>query len=35
MKLILPFPPSVNMYWRHPNKVAFAGKSLISEAVRK
>ncbi|HCT4082574.1 TPA: crossover junction endodeoxyribonuclease, partial [Escherichia coli] len=26
MKLILPFPPSVNTYWRHPNKVAFAGK---------
>ncbi|ENA7071124.1 RusA family crossover junction endodeoxyribonuclease [Escherichia coli] len=35
MKLILPFPPSVNTYWRHPNKVAFAGKSLISEAGRK
>ncbi len=29
------FPPSVNTYWRHPNKVAFAGKSLISEAGRK
>lgn len=26
MKLILPFPPSVNTYWRHPNKGAFAGK---------
>ncbi|EET3970772.1 crossover junction endodeoxyribonuclease, partial [Escherichia albertii] len=24
MKLILPFPPSVNTYWRHPNKGAFA-----------
>ena len=35
MKLILPFPPSVNTYWRHPNKVAFAGKSLISAAGRK
>ncbi|EBI9710538.1 crossover junction endodeoxyribonuclease, partial [Salmonella enterica subsp. enterica serovar Corvallis] len=23
MKLILPFPPSVNTYWRHPNKGAF------------
>ncbi len=35
MKLILPFPPSVNTYWRHPNKGAFAGKSLISEAGQK
>ncbi|ELS2578750.1 crossover junction endodeoxyribonuclease [Escherichia coli] len=35
MKLILPFPPSVNTYWRHPNKGAFAGKSLISTAGRK
>ncbi len=35
MKLILPFPPSVNTYWRHPNKGAFAGKSLISSAGRK
>ncbi|ENI9420055.1 crossover junction endodeoxyribonuclease, partial [Escherichia coli] len=24
MKLILPFPPSVNTYWRHPNKGAFS-----------
>ncbi|EPX8647160.1 crossover junction endodeoxyribonuclease, partial [Escherichia coli] len=35
MKLILPFPPSVNTYWRHPNKGAFAGKSLISAAGSK
>ncbi|OOO81549.1 hypothetical protein AJR17_010660 [Shigella boydii] len=35
MKLILPFPPSVNTYWRYPNKGAFAGKSLISAAGRK
>lgn len=35
MKLILPFPPSVNTYWRHPNKGEFAGKSLISTAGRK
>ncbi|EFG0795431.1 hypothetical protein BR295_005383, partial [Escherichia coli] len=35
MKLSLPFPPSVNTYWRHPNKGAFAGKSLISAAGRK
>ncbi|MDE5192729.1 RusA family crossover junction endodeoxyribonuclease [Citrobacter freundii] len=35
MKLILPFPPSVNTYWRHPNKGPFAGKSLISAAGRR
>ncbi|KAB0142503.1 RusA family crossover junction endodeoxyribonuclease, partial [Escherichia coli] len=32
MKLILPFPPSVNTYWRHPNKGAFAA---IVEQLRR
>lgn len=35
MKLILPFPPSVNTYWRAPNKGALKGRHLISEAGRK
>lgn len=30
MKLILPFPPSVNTYWRAPNKGPLAGRHLIS-----
>ncbi|KAA0264831.1 RusA family crossover junction endodeoxyribonuclease [Hafnia alvei] len=35
MKLILPFPPSVNGYWRAPNKGVSAGKHLVSERGRK
>ncbi|EKN6164918.1 TPA: RusA family crossover junction endodeoxyribonuclease [Yersinia enterocolitica] len=30
MKLILPFPPSVNSYWRAPSKGPLAGRHLIS-----
>ncbi|EMA1799446.1 RusA family crossover junction endodeoxyribonuclease [Cronobacter turicensis] len=30
MKLTLPFPPSVNKYWRAPNKGPLAGRHLIS-----
>ncbi|XUA20697.1 RusA family crossover junction endodeoxyribonuclease [Citrobacter sp. OP27] len=35
MKLVLPFPPSVNTYYRAPNKGALKGKHLISEQGRK
>ncbi|WP_413734363.1 RusA family crossover junction endodeoxyribonuclease [Sodalis sp. RH21] len=30
MILTLPFPPSVNSYWRAPNQGALAGRHLIS-----
>lgn len=30
MNLTLPFPPSVNTYWRAPNKGPLAGRHLIS-----
>ena len=30
MKLVLPFPPSVNTYWRAPNTGPLAGRHLIS-----
>ena len=30
----LPYPPSVNTYWRHPTKGPLAGRHLISEAGR-
>lgn len=35
MKLTLPFPPSVNTYWRAPNKGQLAGRHLVSAAGRK
>lgn len=35
MRLILPFPPSVNTYWRAPNKGPLKGRHLISAAGRK
>lgn len=34
MKLVLPFPPSVNTYWRAPNKGPLKGRHLISAAGR-
>lgn len=33
--LLLPFPPSVNTYWRHPTKGKLAGRHLISEKGRQ
>ncbi|WP_194205795.1 RusA family crossover junction endodeoxyribonuclease [Superficieibacter sp. 1612_C1] len=35
MKLILPFPPSVNTYWRAPNKGPLKGRHLISAKGRE
>ena len=35
MKLTLPFPPSVNTYWRAPNKGPLKGKHLMSAAARR
>lgn len=34
MKLVLPFPPSVNTYWRSPNSGPLKGRTLISEKGR-
>lgn len=34
MKLVLPFPPSVNTYWRSPNSGHFKGRTLVSERGR-
>lgn len=31
----IPFPPSVNSYWRHPSTGRLAGRTLISEAGRR
>ena len=35
MRLVLPWPPSANTYWRHPTTGALAGRHLISEDGRK
>ncbi|MCO7512375.1 RusA family crossover junction endodeoxyribonuclease [Serratia fonticola] len=35
MILTLPFPPSMNSYWRSPNKGTLKGRHLISERGRK
>jgi crossover junction endodeoxyribonuclease RusA len=34
MKLVLPFPPSVNTYWRAPNSGPLKGRHLISQKGR-
>ncbi|ENF7834480.1 RusA family crossover junction endodeoxyribonuclease [Salmonella enterica] len=35
MKLTLPFPPSVNTYWRAPNKGPLKGRHMASASGRK
>lgn len=35
IELTLPFPPSVNRYWRHPDRGALAGRTLISQEGRR
>lgn len=32
--LTLPYPPSVNRYWRHPSRGPLAGRHLISQEGR-
>jgi crossover junction endodeoxyribonuclease RusA len=34
IELILPWPPSINHYWRHPFQGPLAGRHLISEKGR-
>ena len=34
IELVLPWPPSANTYWRHPNRGPLAGRHLISRAGR-
>jgi crossover junction endodeoxyribonuclease RusA len=34
IEMTLPWPPSVNSYWRHPTRGALAGRHLISEEGR-
>ena len=35
LHLTLPYPPSVNSYWRHPSRGPLAGRHLISEDGRR
>lgn len=35
MRLVLPYPPSVNSMWRTPRTGPLAGRTLLSEAGRK
>lgn len=35
IELSLPWPPSVNTYWRHPTRGPLAGRHLISEQGRR
>lgn len=34
VKFTIPYPPSVNSYWRHPTRGKLAGRHLISSAGR-
>jgi crossover junction endodeoxyribonuclease RusA len=35
LRVKLPWPPSVNSYWRHPSRGPLAGRHLISEKGRE